>query len=63
MPNVDRGLPVERTSIMPSVMTVNLNAPTITRAENAVDYIVCSACCPRKTRRFHAAANWESAQR
>ena len=57
------GLRVIDSSVMPSITTGNLNAPTIMIGEKGADHVLGKGLLPPSNAPYYVAPNWETAQR
>ena len=57
------GLRVIDSSVMPSITTGNLNAPTIMIGEKGADHVLGKGLLPPSNAPYYLAPNWETAQR
>ena len=57
------GLRVIDSSVMPSITTGNLNAPTIMIGEKGADHVLGKGLLPRSNAPYYVAPDWQTAQR
>ena len=57
------GLRVIDSSVMPSITTGNLNAPTIMIGEKGADHVLGKQLCAPSNAPYYVAPDWQSAQR